>query len=115
MGKPMMTTEELASAGVNTRGLHKHYISHAIHKENPSIDMRDDKDKLEKQQLLAIREKVAQFLMVHVIYDKGGQAATGQIGEKQDEARRTWRLVEARECRSFPPSSMRVQEKASYE
>ncbi|RLM69329.1 hypothetical protein C2845_PM17G08170 [Panicum miliaceum] len=29
--------EELASAGVNTRGLHKHYISHAMHKEDPSI------------------------------------------------------------------------------
>ncbi|RLN29727.1 hypothetical protein C2845_PM05G21350 [Panicum miliaceum] len=129
MGKPMMTTEELASAGVNTRALHKQYISHAMHKENPSIvgefkardlhsgpgyfsiawqlnkeskerqlgvafidpqhfsatviaqdpdhvqstiskDMLDDKDKLEKQQLLAIREKVASFLLVDVIYDK---------------------------------------------
>ncbi|RLN03659.1 hypothetical protein C2845_PM13G09110 [Panicum miliaceum] len=37
MGKPMMTMEELASAGVNTRGLNKHYIFDAIHKENPSI------------------------------------------------------------------------------
>ncbi|RLN42241.1 hypothetical protein C2845_PM01G44080 [Panicum miliaceum] len=37
MGKTMMTTEELACAGVNTRGLHKHYISHAMHKENSSI------------------------------------------------------------------------------
>ncbi|RLN33788.1 hydroxyproline-rich glycoprotein-like [Panicum miliaceum] len=150
MGKPMLTMEELASVGVNTRGLHKHYISHAMHKEDPSIvgefkardlhsgpgyfpvawqlnkesrerqlgvafidpqhcsatvnakdpdhrmqqgsgnecgfyvayhmirltstfknfkgakDMQDDKDKLEKQQLLAIREKVAQFLVVDV-------------------------------------------------
>ncbi|RLN23092.1 hypothetical protein C2845_PM07G09490 [Panicum miliaceum] len=38
MGKPMLTTEEeLASAGVNTSGLHKHYISHAMHQEDPSI------------------------------------------------------------------------------
>jgi len=37
MGKPMMAAEELASAGVNTRGLHNHHITHAIHKENPSI------------------------------------------------------------------------------
>ncbi|RLN42760.1 hypothetical protein C2845_PM01G44310 [Panicum miliaceum] len=37
MGKLMLTTEELASAGVNTRGLHKHYISHAMHQEDPSI------------------------------------------------------------------------------
>ncbi|RLN29793.1 hypothetical protein C2845_PM05G02540 [Panicum miliaceum] len=147
MGKPMMTTEELASAGVSTRGLHNHYNSHAMHKENPSIvgefkardlhsgpgyfsvtwsdlydlfnldaldislirclalqlnkestehqlgvafidpqqfsatvitqdpdhDMRDDKDKLEKQQLLAIRENVASFLLVDVISDKGSR------------------------------------------
>ncbi|RLN12401.1 hypothetical protein C2845_PM09G11440 [Panicum miliaceum] len=33
----MMTMEELASAGVNTRGLHNNYISHVMHKENPSI------------------------------------------------------------------------------
>ena len=26
MGKPMMTTEDLDAAGVNTRELHKHYI-----------------------------------------------------------------------------------------
>ncbi|RLN28314.1 hypothetical protein C2845_PM05G17920 [Panicum miliaceum] len=123
MGKPMLTTEELASAGVNTRGLHRHYISHAMQQEDLSIvgefkaqdlhsgpgyfsvawqlnkeskecdlgvafidpqhfsatviakdpdhDMRDDKDKLEKQRLLAIREKVAQFLLVDVISDKG--------------------------------------------
>jgi len=32
MGKPMMITEELASAGVNTRGLPNHYITHAMHK-----------------------------------------------------------------------------------
>ena len=37
MGKPMMTTEELASAGVNTMGLHNHYITHAMDKGNPSI------------------------------------------------------------------------------
>ena len=32
-----MSTEELASAGVNTRVLHKHYITHAMHKDNTSI------------------------------------------------------------------------------
>jgi len=34
--------------------------------------MRDDKDKsLEKKQLIAIREKIASFLLVDVISDKG--------------------------------------------
>ena len=37
MGKPMMSTEELAGVGVNTRGLHNHYITHAMHKDNTSI------------------------------------------------------------------------------
>ena len=37
MGKPMMTLEELANAGVNTRRLHNHYITHAMDKGNPSI------------------------------------------------------------------------------
>ena len=37
MGKPMMSTEELASAGVNTRRLHNHNITHAMHKDNTSI------------------------------------------------------------------------------
>ena len=37
MGKPMMSTEELASAGVNTRGLHNHYITHAMDNDNTSI------------------------------------------------------------------------------
>ena len=37
MGKPMLSTEELASAGVNARGLHNHYITHAMHKDNTSI------------------------------------------------------------------------------
>ncbi|RLN39307.1 hypothetical protein C2845_PM01G48060 [Panicum miliaceum] len=132
IGKPMLITEELATAGVNTRGLHKHYISHAMHQEDPSIvgefkardlhsgpgyfsvawqlnkeskehelsvafidpqhfsatvakdpdhDMFDDKDKLEKQQLLAIREKVAQFLLdqdgchiLAVLQDAAGSA-----------------------------------------
>ena len=37
MGKSMMSTEELASAGVNTRGLHNHYITHAVHNDNTSI------------------------------------------------------------------------------
>ncbi|RLN33486.1 hypothetical protein C2845_PM03G30140 [Panicum miliaceum] len=37
-------------------------------------DMQDDKDKkLEKKQLLAIREKVASFLLVDVISDKGSR------------------------------------------
>ncbi|RLM74031.1 hypothetical protein C2845_PM15G00940 [Panicum miliaceum] len=34
---------------------------------------KDDKDKLEKQQLLAIREKVASLLLVDVISDKGSR------------------------------------------
>ena len=37
IGKPMMTTEELGSAGVNTMGLPNHYITHAMDKGNPSI------------------------------------------------------------------------------
>ena len=37
MGKPMMSTEELASAGLNTRRLHNHYITHAMHKDDTSI------------------------------------------------------------------------------
>jgi len=37
MGKRMMSTEELASAGVNTRALHKHYVTHAMHNDNLSI------------------------------------------------------------------------------
>jgi len=37
MGKPMLSTEELASAGVNTRRLHNHYITHAMHKDNTLI------------------------------------------------------------------------------
>ena len=40
MGKRMMSTEELASAGVNTRALHKHYVTHAMNNnndDNPSI------------------------------------------------------------------------------
>ena len=35
-----MSTEELASAGVNTRALHKHYVTHAMNNnndDNPSI------------------------------------------------------------------------------
>jgi len=32
MGKLMLSKEELASAGVNTRGLPNHYITHAMHK-----------------------------------------------------------------------------------
>ena len=36
MGKPMMSTEELASAGLNTRRLHNHYITHAVHNDNTS-------------------------------------------------------------------------------
>ena len=38
MGKPMMSTEVLVSAGVNTRGLiSKYYITHAMHDNNTSI------------------------------------------------------------------------------
>ena len=37
MGKLMLSKEELASAGVNTRGLHKHYITHAVDNDNTSI------------------------------------------------------------------------------
>ena len=37
MGKSMMSTEELASAGVNTRGLHNHYITRAMHNYDTSI------------------------------------------------------------------------------
>ena len=39
MGKSMMSEEELTSAGVNTRALHKHYINHAMNSNdnNPSI------------------------------------------------------------------------------
>ena len=33
----MMSTKELASAGVNTRGLHKHYMTHTMHDDNTSI------------------------------------------------------------------------------
>ena len=33
----MLSKEELASAGVNTRGLHKHYMNHAMHDDNTSI------------------------------------------------------------------------------
>ena len=37
MGKPMLSKEELASAGVNTRGLHKHYMTHAMDNDHTSI------------------------------------------------------------------------------
>ena len=33
----MLSKEELASAGVNTRGLHKHYKTHAMHDDNTLI------------------------------------------------------------------------------
>ena len=29
MGKPMLSELDLATAGVNTKGLHKHYMTHA--------------------------------------------------------------------------------------
>ncbi|RLN36133.1 hypothetical protein C2845_PM03G28470 [Panicum miliaceum] len=48
-------------------------FSATIIAQDPNHDMRDDKDKLEKQHLLAIREKVAEFLLVDVIYDKGSR------------------------------------------
>ena len=37
MGKLMLSKEELASAGVNTKGLHKYYMTHAMHDDNTSI------------------------------------------------------------------------------
>ena len=33
----MMSTEVLVSAGVNTRALSEHYVTHAMHNGNPSI------------------------------------------------------------------------------
>ena len=37
MGKPMMSTEVLVSAGVNTRALYEHYVTHAMnHNDNNS-------------------------------------------------------------------------------
>ena len=37
MGKPMLSELDLATAGVNTKGLHKHYITHAMDNDNTSI------------------------------------------------------------------------------
>jgi len=37
MGKPMLSDLDLATAGVNTRGLHNHYITHAMDNDNTSI------------------------------------------------------------------------------
>ena len=36
MGKPMLSELDLATAGVNTKGLHKHYMTHA-NDDNTSI------------------------------------------------------------------------------
>ena len=33
----MLSELDLATAGVNTRGLHKHYITHAMDNDNTSI------------------------------------------------------------------------------
>ncbi|RLN28742.1 hypothetical protein C2845_PM05G17000 [Panicum miliaceum] len=46
------------------------HFSATVIAQRSDHDMRDDKNKLEKQQLLAIREKVAQFLLADVISDK---------------------------------------------
>ncbi|RLM69699.1 hypothetical protein C2845_PM17G04600 [Panicum miliaceum] len=46
----------------------------AVINRDPDHDTRDDKNvgkSLEKQQLIAIREKIASFLLVDVISDKG--------------------------------------------
>ena len=37
MGKPMLSELDLATTGVNTRGLHKHYMTHAMNNDNTSI------------------------------------------------------------------------------
>ena len=37
MGKPMLSEQDLATTGVNTRGLHKHYITYAMNNDNTSI------------------------------------------------------------------------------
>ena len=44
MGKPMLSKEELANAGVNTRGLHKHYITHAMHNDTSIVGEFMDED-----------------------------------------------------------------------
>jgi len=37
MGKPMLSELVLATAGVNTKGLHKHYITYAMDNDNTPI------------------------------------------------------------------------------
>ena len=37
MGNPMLSELDLATAGVNTKGLHKHYITHTMDNDNTSI------------------------------------------------------------------------------
>ena len=37
MGKPMLSELDLATAGVNTKGLHTHYITHAMDNDNMAI------------------------------------------------------------------------------
>ena len=37
MGKPMLSELNLATAEVNTKGLHNHYITHAMDNDNTSI------------------------------------------------------------------------------
>ena len=37
MGKPMLSELDLATTGVNTRGFHKHYMTHAMNNDNTSI------------------------------------------------------------------------------
>ena len=37
MGNPMLSELDLATAGVNTKGLHKHYITYAMDNDNTPI------------------------------------------------------------------------------
>jgi len=37
MGKPILSELDLAIAGVNTKGLHNHYITHAMDNDNTAI------------------------------------------------------------------------------